>query len=156
LLGVLALALPVVVAAQQQPAPSPVWASPAAVAKNGGVDSSAAARVARTTRIAGRQSERYSCGPTSYQVDFPAESRLTTSPFGGQGAVGSGNPAGLAFSRIIPHNGPGGIGIEYLSPNNGSGTSSQRTADVYRFDRAGLHRNECNLPSTVIVRPETR
>ncbi|HEU4587449.1 MAG TPA: hypothetical protein VFS11_02305 [Gemmatimonadales bacterium] len=152
----LGLALPIFVAAQQHPTPSPVWAAPAAAANNGGVDSSAAARVERTTRVAGRPSEDYACGPTSYQVAYPAENRLTTAPFGGQGALGSGNPASPAFSRVIVSNGPAGVGLEYLSPNNGFATSDQRTADVYRFDRAGLHRNECNLPSTVIVRPETR
>lgn len=153
LVGVLALALPALVSAQDQPAPDPSWPSPAAVANRAMLDSIGAAGVTGSTGIAEQKAEQYSCGAGSHQTGSPAESGLATRPFGGEGAVGSGNSSSPALSQITTSGGPGGIGIEYLSPNDGVGVSDQRTADIYRFDWAGLRRSECSLPSTVQVRP---
>jgi hypothetical protein len=88
-------------------------------------------------------SEHYSCNSNSYQRTSSSESERLVAPFGGEGAVGSGNSSTPAFSKLIVADGPGGIGIEYLSPNQPAGSSDQPSGDVYRFDAGGLHRTEC-------------
>src|SRR5512147_117480 len=148
LVGVLALVLPALLSAQGQPAPAPSWPSSATAAARSALDSIGAAAAVGSTGIAELRAEQQSCGPDSHQVGSPAESGLTVRPFGGEGADGSGNPSSPALSTITTSGGAGGIGIEYLSPNDGIGVSDQRTADIYRFNRAGFQHTECSLPSS--------
>jgi hypothetical protein len=151
--GALAFVLPALVSAQRQPAPSPFWPAPADVAGGGVSDSTDAGRLAAATRSATRTLKHFACAPDFRQLSYPSASTLPTYPMDGEGAAGSGNPSAPAFSRVTRSAGTGGVGIEYLSPNTGFGFSGQGTADIYRFDRAGLDRTVCNLPSTVSVRP---
>lgn len=149
--GSLALAIPAFALAQGESgaAPSVIGPSAAAGAERGLLDSLAKAGVASSVGVATPMAAaRRSCASSSYQRGNSAASeRFLSAPFGGEGAVGSGNSSTPAFSSIIVADGQGGIGIEYLSPNRSPSDSNQPNADIYRFDGTGLHRTECNVPS---------
>ena len=157
MLGVLILVLPAVACAQSQPEVS----APSSITTSGGIgswltnDSGAPGTGARPrgSILNVAQVTHFSCGANPQQ-DLSTAGASVPYQLGGAAAIGTANPYDPALSKIASVGGKSGLGLEYVASGNGLGLPGRGTSYIYRLDRSGFHRIQCDLSSA--SRPPAR